>query len=294
MNVRRELISGLLAVIVSILIIGGSLAISFSENSSEIAEAFTTTQTQTLTSSPTVFVRTPKPGEPSLTPSSTPLPATPTAPNPTASCQFPTDWIRITINQGDSLESLALTYQTTSEALMDANCLLIEGVSPGSQLYVPKPIESLTPTKTNTPRPTAKPCYGPPSGWIEYIIQTGDTLYSLSQAYGVTVSKIQAANCMGYSTFIRAGEELWLPNVPTKTPAVSPTPTPTYTLSPTATSTKTDTATATPTSVPTGTPTPTSTSTGTPTSTDTPTATSTSTPTSTNTPTPEPTATPTS
>lgn len=284
MNARRELISGLLAALVSIMIIGGSLAISFAESSVEIAQAFTSTHTQTVTSSPTVLVQTPKPGEPSLTPSPTPLPPTPTAPNPTASCQFPSDWIIITVNQGDTLESLALTYQTTPEVLMEANCLLIEGLSPGSQLYVPKPVESLTPTNTATARPTATLCPGPPSNWVVYIVQPGDTLYSLGQAYDVTIAEIQAANCMGYSTIIRAGEEIWLPNVPTKTPAVSPTQTPTYTLSPTATQTKSVTATATPTDVPTGTPTPTSTSTGTPTST--PTATSTSTPTSTYTPKP--------
>lgn len=291
MIVRRELVTGLLAALVSILIIGGSLFISFAENSSEIAFAFTTTHTQTLTGSPTVIVQTPKPGEPSLTPSPTALPPTPTTIATTASCQFPFEWIAIMVNQGDTLDSLAVTYQTTPETLMEANCLLIETLRPGSQLFVPKPGETLTPKKI-TPRPSATPCLGPPSSWVEYTIRSGDTLFSLSQAYDVSISAIQAANCMGSSTIIKTGEKIWLPNVPTKTPATSPTGTPTQTLTPTATPTESNTATATPTDGPTGTSTPTPTDTATPTSTSTPTATSTSTSTNTNTPTTEPTATP--
>jgi len=286
MTVRRELITGLLAALVTILVIGGSLVISFAENPQEIAQLPTSTPTATNTSSPTVIPPTPKPGEPTLTPSSTPLPPSPTATSETASCQFPTGWIAITINQGDTLESLARTYQTTTEALMEGNCLLIEGVSAGSQLYVPKPVESLTPTSTSTPRPTATLCPGPPSEWVQYTIQSGDTLYSLSQAYGVTIAEIQAANCMGYSTIIRVGEKIWVPNIPTKTPQITSTPTPSYTPSPTISPTRSNTATATPTDTPTGSPTSTATNTATPTAT--PTATATSTPTSTNTATPEP------
>jgi LysM repeat protein len=284
MNTRREVITGLLAALVSILIIGGGLVISFSEDAKEIAQLSSPTPTDTLTSSPTVIIETPRPGEPTLTPSPTPLPPSPTTTSTPFQCQYPEGWIVITVNQGDTLESLALTYNTTPEALMAGNCLLIKALSPGAQLYVPKPVVSLTPTKTSTPRPIATLCPGPPSGWVLYTVKKGDTLYSLSQAFGVSISQIQAANCMGYSTIIYVGEKIWLPNVPTKTPAVSPTPTPSFTISPTSSPTMTTTATATPTDTPTGSPTPTSTST--------PTVMPTDTPTSTNTATPEPTATP--
>lgn len=286
MNIRREVITGLLAALISILIIGGSLVISFSENAEEIAQLSSPTPTDTFTISPTVIVETLRPGEPTLTPSPTPLPPSATSTSTTFQCQYPAGWIAITVNQGDTLESLALTYNTTPEALIEGNCLYIEEVSPGSQLYVPKPIESLTPTKTSTRKPKATRCPGPPHGWVLYTVKKGDTLYSLSQAFGVSISEIQAANCMGYSTLIYAGEKIWLPNVPTKTPAVSPTPTPSFTISPTTSPTMTDTVTATPTNTPTSTPT------DTPTSTSTPTPMPTDTPTSTNTATPEPTDTP--
>ncbi len=134
-----------------------------------------------------------------------------------------------------------------------------------------------------TPFPTRTfvPC-GAPYGWIQYTVQPGDTLYAIGQAYGVTVSQLQQANCLGSSTIIHAGEKLWVPNVITRTPSATPidiifdteTPTPSETPSPTSTDT--------------GTPTPTGTETPTATSTEEPSATPTDTPTETPTDTPPP------
>lgn len=295
MNGRRELISGFLAALVSIMIIGGGLAISFAERKPEISQAIPSFFSPTTTSSTTVTIATPVPGEPTPTP----VPTTPTQiPSPTSFCNFPPGWLAVIVTQGDTLESLAETYQTSPEKLMEANCLFTSSISPGALLYVPEPSASLTPTSTPTPRPTATRCVSPPYGWITYTVKSGDTLYSISVAYGISVAELQAGNCMGSSTYIMAGETLWVPNIPTITPRLSLTPTPTAT--PTATSTATPTPTATNTSQPTATsrirrtPTlfPTTTSTVTPTLPPTPTALPTNTPTPS--PTPLPSFTPTS
>jgi len=228
------------------------------------------------------MILTPQPGEPPLLPSPTTLLPSPTVLSLTPSCHFPPNWMMITINQGDTLESLAQTYQTSPEALIEANCLIVNTLLPDSILYVPEPTVSLTPSQTSTPRPTSTKCTNPPTAWVKYMVHSGDTLYSLAQAFDVTIAEIQAANCLGNSTVIRAGEELWLPNIPTKTPNPSPTPTPSFTPSQTATSTQVDTST--PTATPTATPTSTSTNTPMPTST----ATATEIPTSTPEPTEDP------
>ena len=296
MNDRRELLFGFLAALVSIFIVGGSFIISFSEEKPKLAELSTNTPDVTNTPVPTAIILTPRPGEPTLTPSLTQPEATPTVPSPTPSCQFPPNWVAITISPGDTLENLAETYQTTTDALIDGNCLLITKLSAGSQLYVPQLRASLTPTKTKTPRPTATICPGPPIGWVIYIVQAGDTLYHLSQIYGITVAELTAANCLN-TTLIKTGSKLWVPYIPTKTPLPSPTFTPSFTASPTAivppptanlpTNTPTPTATftftplPTATATPTPTDTPTSTPTGTPTNT--PTGTDTATPTATDT-----------
>lgn len=294
MNDRRELVSGLLAALVSIIIIGGSLAISFAESIPGIPEAIAITAS--ATPSPTPAVPTPRPGEPTLTPSPTQLPATPTVLSPTPSCQIPPGWIVITVNPGDTLEFLAETYQTTTEVLTEENCLLIDRISPGSQLYVPELHATLTPTKTRKPRPSPTYCPGPPYGWVLYTVKAGDTLYSIGQAHGgVSPTELQAANCMGNSTIIKVGEQIWVPYVPAPTPTSSTTPStttspiPTDQYTPTVTSTPSQSATSSPTSTPTAIPQ----DTMTPTFTPTPTQTATSTPTSTNTALPEPSSTPT-
>ncbi len=254
MKVNRELVLGLFAALVSITIITGSLVISFVEMKIGLPLAQQQEGSRTSTPSPTITVPILRPGEPTLTPSNTPSPTASRTipPSFTPSCQIPEDWIAITVQPGDTLENLAQTYQTSPETLMIGNCLLIPSISPGSLLYLPQPAASLTPTKTATPRPTATRCAAPPVGWVMYTVKSGDTLYSLAGTYSVTVPELQAANCMGTSTLIYAGEILWVPNVPTTTPIPSntmqPTSTPKPSSTPATTSTPTTTNTPTPTS----------------------------------------------
>ena len=84
------------------------------------------------------------------------------------------------------------------------------------------------------PKPTKIKC-GPPPGWVIYVVRYGDTLYSLGLAFGVSVRQLQTANCMGSSALIRTGQNLWVPNVPTRTPSPAPAHTGTPTQVPSAT-----------------------------------------------------------
>jgi len=208
------------------------------------------------------------------------------------------------VQHGDTLVALAWRTGTTVSAIMQANCLSSQTIYAGQRLYLP-PVTIL-------PTPTPFPCLGPPPSWQIYVVQRGDTLYSLARRFGTTITAIIQANCLRSYT-IYVGQQLYLPPLPptftptaTGTPTDTPTPTPSLTITPTATETETPTPaiteTATPGTVvpPTDTPTPTATETATPgtvvppTDTPTPTATETATavPTATWTATSEPTATP--
>ena len=310
MSNRREWITGLLAALITIMILCGSIALAVRESSSGIAQAQTSTYTQT--SSPTLTPPpppTPKLGEPSLTPSNTPPPTKPLpsdtllppSATPTSSCPPPSGWSQITVRQGDTIESLAQAYGTTPEQLSQGNCLTGTTLIAGMALYVPPPVQ--------TPTNTTVPC-GPPPSWSSYYtIQAGDTLYRIAQAYGVKVVDLQFANCMGSSSLIRVGNKLIVPNVIPQFPVASATSTPTYTLTPSPTNTASQTSmpptatntpetvtVAVPTNTPTNTATATATATATPTSTPTETVvvpSATPTPTSTSTEPPSPTTPPT-
>lgn len=307
MRQYRQIILGFLTAMLSTAVILGSLSISLSETGLKLAIQITQTRTRgprLATMTQTVYPASLLPGEtstmplftPSIEATYTPMYPFATLPAPPTSCPPPSGWSPIVIQAGDTLDSLALLYNAITEALFKANCLLTEALITGSILYVP-----------GIP-PTEPPIHcGPPSSWIFYTVQPGDTLFRIGLNFGVSVADLQFANCLGNSILIRAGQRIFVPNVHTQTPTTEPThpvptiiptntpteiPTSTPTVPPSLTPTQINSNTpvphtATPTSRPTDTSTPetpTPTPTGTPT--DTPTLTETFTPTSTETPTP--------
>lgn len=161
-----------------------------------------------------------------------------------ASCTPPSGWIRVVTTASATIYTLAERYKTSADSLSLANCLLSADVPAGFALYVPP-----------VPTVTVVPC-GPPAGWARnHVVQSGDNLYRIALSYGITYPQLQRGNCMGSSTTIYAGQRLWVPNVPTRTPGVTVIPDfPTATPTPTGTSVSpTDTPTATPTEPPTST-----------------------------------------
>jgi LysM repeat protein len=208
------------------------------------------------------------------TPQATPTPTlTPTlTPTPTP-CGPPASWWLYIVQPGDTLLILATRYGTSTGAIMRANCLSSPTIYPGQRLYLPPvgitPTPTLSPTPSVDITPTSTPVYitstptlsptpcKPPADWQMYVVQRGDTLYSLALRYNTTVYAIVQANCLtSYAIYV--GQILYLPPLPaTPTPTVThtPTSTPTATWTPTLIATPTDTAT--PTIEPTATDTPT-------------------------------------
>jgi len=228
MRIAKQILWGLLIALASSGIILGGLSLSLAEGN--MAVSFPATHTLSP-SSPTLLPLTPLGGTNST---SVPLTATFTPlPSPT-NCPPPAGWQIYMVQAGDTLEGLAGRYNVSADQLSQANCLTTNSLLPGSYLYVP-------PAPTRTP----VPC-GPPSGWIHYMVLKGDTLYSLAQYYLVTVQQLQQANCMGNSTVLYAGRQIYVPPMPTRTPL--PTPTSASTLTPTQTPSDTPTPSYTPTS----------------------------------------------
>ncbi|RPI35173.1 MAG: LysM peptidoglycan-binding domain-containing protein [Chloroflexota bacterium] len=253
MSQARQVVFGFLAAFLTTAITLGALYIALVEGGQTFALVSTSTFTFTATQMPTLqatstslpTVSTASPGEPTFTATLAPEPsATYTLMPPPTSCPPPGGWSAITVQLGDTLAGLAQAYNTTTEALTQANCLLTTNLIPGTFLYVPGSL----------PTPPIAQC-GPPPGWIFYTVNPGDTLYRISQMYGITVDQVQFANCLNNNTLIRPGQRLYVPNVPVRTPVVPPTPVP----SPTPEPTETPEPSSTPQPVPSDTPVPTNT-----------------------------------
>lgn len=76
------------------------------------------------------------------------------------------------------------------------------------------------PTLTATVMPSATLAVpvvcNPPAGWLQIVINTNDTLYTIAERYKTTAEILSANNCLG-NTLPAAGSLLYVPPVPTVT-----------------------------------------------------------------------------
>jgi LysM repeat protein len=235
MNHLRQVLFGSLAALLSVGIVLGSFTLALTEGVERVAllPSPVPTETEVPVINPTIDHMTLSPNPvitpsithtvsiqdfgtltPTLTPTRTLMPSITITTTPQIQCTAPGGWVTLLVQPGDTLKSLAEKYNSTEQALMDGNCLIVDTLIPGTLLFVP----SMPPTA-----PIVQ-C-GAPSGWIRYTVQTGDTLFRLSRELGVSVAQLQNANCLGSSTLIRAGQALYVPFLPSR--PVSPSSTPT-------------------------------------------------------------------
>jgi LysM repeat protein len=206
----REFGTAVLIALLSLGLVIGGFSLALSENFTRPQP----TPSQYLPTAP-IFMTATHTSSAQLQP--TDFPTVTNTPPLAPACSPPTAWVAVYVLPGDTLNSIAARYYTTPSQLILANCLMSETLVPGSTLFVPPLIVDNTPV----------PC-GPPSGWVRYSVQPGDTLYRIAGMYVTTVARLQLANCLGSSDTIRVGQLLWVPNVPprllTQTPGVTVIP----------------------------------------------------------------------
>jgi LysM repeat protein len=83
------------------------------------------------------------------------------------------------------------------------------------------PVASTTPTSSATPLPLTNVC-PPPTGWVAYVIEPGDTVEQLARLHRITPQTLRDANCLS-SDMLLPAYILYLPALPpTSTPVVIP------------------------------------------------------------------------
>ena len=109
--------------------------------------------------------------------------------------------VTYTVKSGDSLWKIANQFGITVDLLKSANNLSSNVLQVGDTLIIPGRIE-----EPNIPEET------PPSGGvIEYVVQSGDSLYSIAKKYGVTARELQQYNNLP-STLLSIGQVLLIPS----------------------------------------------------------------------------------
>lgn len=105
-----------------------------------------------------------------------------------------------TVQPGETLFRIALTYNVTAEQLISVNHLTDPShILVGQVLIIPSTAAPL-PAVAN-----AAPVY--------YVVQGGDTLNRIAQTYGVALSALMAANGISDMNHIEVGQTLTIPGV---------------------------------------------------------------------------------
>jgi LysM repeat protein len=142
---------------------------------------------------------------PTLTPKPAPTATPVPGPTPTPSA----NQCIYTVQAGDTLYSIAQRYGTTVSDIAQAN-----GLTNVNQIYVGQKLVI----------PDCQPGTPPPSGECStYIVQAGDTLYSLAQRFGTTVNDIALQNNIVNPSLIFVGQQLTIcPKGTTPSPPAPP------------------------------------------------------------------------
>lgn len=102
------------------------------------------------------------------------------------------------VQSGDTLYSIALKYNTTPVAIMKKNNLTNNLLTVGQTLIIPNDVESTGDNQDQTDTENT------------YIVQKGDSLYSISRKFGITIDALKNNNNIVDNTLI-VGQELKIP-----------------------------------------------------------------------------------
>jgi len=136
-----------------------------------------------------------------------------------------------TVRPGESLASIARSYRVPLSEVAKANRLTTAASpAPGTRLWVPIP----TPVRTTTApaRRSPEPAYSarrpeqaaPRSSSGTIVVQSGDSLWTLSKRHGVTIRDLARANGLGTNSGLKIGQTLRLPGAEAALPAARPEP----------------------------------------------------------------------
>ena len=113
---------------------------------------------------------------------------------PTASNKTPGDYVVYTVKKGDSLWSIANTYNVSVNDIVDYNNLGTTMLQIGQQLLIPNG-SKFSPDDKNG---------------ITYIVKSGDSLWSIAKKYNVSVDSLKSINNLN-SNLLSIGQELVIP-----------------------------------------------------------------------------------
>lgn len=117
-------------------------------------------------------------------------------------------WLRIKVASGDTLSEIAHRHRTDTATLRRVNNLAGSTIRVGQALYIPN-------AETTTNRSPG----GRNREGVQYSVQSGDSLWTISRAHGVSMTHIMKANHVGPKDVLKVGQNLSIPGAQSSAPS---------------------------------------------------------------------------
>ncbi|MFD1673208.1 NlpC/P60 family protein [Alicyclobacillus fodiniaquatilis] len=111
--------------------------------------------------------------------------------------------VHYTVKSGDCLYSIATTYGTTVAKLKSLNGLSSNLIHPGESLIVKKTTSQSSSAKTISYQVSPSS-----SSATTYTVKSGDSLWAISQQYGVSVTQLEAWNNLNANSILHVGQKI--------------------------------------------------------------------------------------
>jgi membrane-bound lytic murein transglycosylase D len=108
------------------------------------------------------------------------------------------------VHRGETLQKIAAEYHTNIASLQQWNHLSGDSIHPGQRLTAY--YRTVAPAGSLEVPEVADSA--PKSGSGEYLVRKGDTLFSISQRFGMTVEQLRSVNGLGKHSVIKVGDRL--------------------------------------------------------------------------------------
>ncbi len=118
--------------------------------------------------------------------------------------------VRYTVQPGDTLSAIALRFGVDTIQIIEANNLLdSNNLVVGSTIIIPGAL----PEPAAEEGETSESSTASTTENVMHIVQQGEGLFDIAEAYGVTADAIAAANNISNRNMLRVGQELIIPGV---------------------------------------------------------------------------------
>ena len=121
-------------------------------------------------------------------------------------------WVSYRVRGGDSWWALSRRFDVPIAVLKKVNNITSNTLRPGDQLMIPGKSNSSYMASVSAPAPARAKTQAIAQKRANYVVQSGDSLWTISQKHNVSLDTLRRANGLGSGKNLRVGQKLYIPD----------------------------------------------------------------------------------